>query len=105
MPIVILVTGIQRLAFFFGRRPVVVGTRLLHRVVILIDDIGHPAVLVVPAKPESMGAVGKILQAGHTRSVIIREIPLKDDLPAVSAPVKAVQSPAPLVADHIKLVI
>ncbi len=99
--VVVLIAGVEVLLFFVGSRAVVIDSGLFHRVLIFIQDVGHPAVFVVGAEPEGVDAIGPILDAGHAGAIVIRHVALKCGFPAVATPVDTEQKATALVADRI----
>ena len=93
------------LLFFVGCGAVVIDSGLFHRVLIFIQDVGHPAVFVVGAEPEGVDAIGPVLDAGHAGAIVIRHVALKCGFPTIAAPIDAEQKTAALVANHVIFVI
>lgn len=102
--IVIRIARIEAFLFFIRRGAVVVGARLLHRVLVFIQDVGDPAVFIVESEPKRINSIGKILNTCHTRTIVIRHVALKCGFPAVAAPVEAADESAAVVANHVQLV-
>ncbi len=102
--IVVLVGGVEVLLFFVGGRAVVIDSGLFHRVLVLIQDVGHPAIFVVETEPGGVDAIGPVLDTGHTGAIVIRHVALKCGFPAIAAPINAEQKAATLVADRILLI-
>ncbi len=87
--VVVLIAGVEVLLFFVGGRAVVIDSGLFHRVLIFIQDVGHPAVFVVGAEPEGVDAIGPVLDAGHAGAIVIRHVALKCGFPTVATPIDA----------------
>ncbi len=102
--VVIRIARIEAFLLFVCRGTVVVGTRLFHRVLIFIQDVGDPAVFIVESEPKRINSIGKILNTCHTRTIVIRHVTLKGGLPALAAPVEAADQSAAMVANHVQLV-
>ena len=102
--VVIRIARIEAFLLFVCRGTVVVGTRLLHRVLVFIQDVGDPAVFIVESKPKRINSIGKILNTCHTRTIVIRHVALKGGLPAIATPVEAADQSAAVVANHVQLV-
>ena len=102
--VVVRIGGVEVLLFFVGGRATVIGAGLFLCVLKFIQDVGHPAVFVVGAEPESVNAIGPILDAGHAGAIVVRYVALKCGFPAVAAPINAEEKAAALVTDHIVLV-
>lgn len=102
--VVIRIARIEPLLLFVRRGAVVVGTRLLHRVLVFIQDIGDPTVFIVESEPKRINSIGKILNTCHTRTIVIRHVALKGSFPALATPVETADQAAALVANHVQLV-
>ena len=64
--VVILIFRIQMGFFFRGRRTGLICARLLHRILILIQDVRHPTILIIESEPKSVHAIGKVLNSRHS---------------------------------------
>lgn len=102
--VVIRIVRIEAFLLFVCRGAVVVGARLLHRVLIFIQDVGDPTVFIVESEPKRINSIGKILNTSHTRTIVIRHVALKGGLPAIATPVEAADQAAAMVANHVQLV-
>lgn len=102
--IVIRIARIEAFLFFIRRGAVVVGARLLHRVLVFIQDVGDPTVFIVESEPKRINSIGKILDTCHTRTIVIRHVALKCGLPAIATPVETADQAAAMVANHVQLV-
>ncbi len=102
--IVIRIARIEAFLFFIRRGAVVVGARLLHRVLVFIQDVGDPAVFIVESEPKRINAIGKILNTGHAGAIVVRHVALKCGFPAIATPVEAADQSATMVANHVQLV-